>query len=85
MYTNGCENNYDLENAAILRHGKIPTLEKELNDLKEKDKMKLLSDNVDRRMVAQASSTKSIALSGKYRSVIYFLHVEKFMLLGQQL
>lgn len=50
------ENNYDLENAAILRHGKIPTLEKELSDLKEKDKMKLLSDTVDSDAIAKVVS-----------------------------
>ncbi len=40
------ENNYDLEKAAILRHGKIPQLEKEILDLKTSDKTKLLSDTV---------------------------------------
>jgi ATP-dependent Clp protease ATP-binding subunit ClpB len=30
------ENNYDLERAAVLRHGTIPKLEKELADLEEK-------------------------------------------------
>ena len=40
------ENKYDLETAARLRHGEIPKLEKELEELKQKDEMKLLSDNV---------------------------------------
>lgn len=40
------ENVYDLEKAARLRHGEIPRIEKELQELKEKDKRKLLSDAV---------------------------------------
>ena len=40
------ENEYDLENAAILRHGTIPKLEKELEDLRKTSKNKLLSDVV---------------------------------------
>ena len=40
------ENEYDLENAAILRHGKIPKLEEELKELKEKSKNTMLSDTV---------------------------------------
>lgn len=34
------ENNYDLNKAAELRHGKIPSLEKELLQLEEKAKKK---------------------------------------------
>ena len=40
------ENNYDLERAAILRHGEIPKLEKELEELNNLEKNKLLSDTV---------------------------------------
>ena len=40
------ENNYDLEKAAVLRHGKIPELEKEIAEIKQKDETKLLSDTV---------------------------------------
>ena len=40
------ENEYDLENAAILRHGTIPKLEKQLEDLRKTSKNKLLSDVV---------------------------------------
>ena len=40
------ENNYDLEKAAVLRHGKIPKLEKEIAEIKQKDETKLLSDTV---------------------------------------
>lgn len=40
------ENEYDLENAAILRHGTIPKLEKELEQFRSNTKNKLLSDVV---------------------------------------
>ena len=50
------ENRYDLETAARLRHGTLPRLEKELEDLKSKDKMKLLSDNVTEDDIAAVIS-----------------------------
>jgi len=40
------ENNYDLEIAAKLRHGVIPNLQKELVELQQMDKSKILSDEV---------------------------------------
>ena len=40
------ENEYDLEKAAILRHGEIPKLEKELEALNNLEKNKILSDVV---------------------------------------
>ena len=40
------ENNYDLENAAILKHGKIPKLEEELKVLKDESNNTMLSDVV---------------------------------------
>ena len=40
------ENKYDLERAAILRHGEIPRVEKELDALNKVEKNKLLSDTV---------------------------------------
>ena len=40
------ENKYDLEQAAILRHGEIPRVEKELEELNKVEKNKLLSDTV---------------------------------------
>ena len=46
------ENNYDLETAARLRHGTIPSLEKELEELKKIDKSKILSDTVTEEGVA---------------------------------
>ena len=47
------ENDYDLENAAILRHGTIPKLEKELEELKNNSKNKLLSDIVESDDIAK--------------------------------
>ncbi len=46
------ENNYDLETAAKLRHGVLPTLERELEELKAQDTSKLLSDTVDEEDIA---------------------------------
>ena len=46
------ENNYDLENAARLRHGVIPKLEKELAELEEINKSEILSDTVDEESIA---------------------------------
>ena len=46
------ENNYDLETAARLRHGTIPKLEHELEELKENDKSDMLSDTVDEEGIA---------------------------------
>ncbi len=50
------EDNYDLETAARLRHGVIPTLEKELEALKEKNNSKVLSDTVDDESIASIIS-----------------------------
>ena len=50
------ENRYDLESAAKLQHGTIPKLEKELEELKSKDEMKLLSDNVTEEDIASVIS-----------------------------
>ena len=50
------ENNYDLETAAKLRHGTIPKLEKELNELLEKNKSEILSDTVDEDSIASIIS-----------------------------
>ena len=40
------ENKYDLERAAILRHGEIPRVEKEIEELNKIEKNKILSDVV---------------------------------------
>ena len=46
------EDNYDYEKAAILRHGTLPKLQKELDDLNEKNKNDILSDTVDDESIA---------------------------------
>ena len=46
------ENNYDLETAAKLRHGTLPRLEKELEELRKLDSAKILSDIVDEDDIA---------------------------------
>ena len=49
------ENNYDLERAAVLRHGTIPQLEKELADLEEKgidDHVRLVQESVTEEEIA---------------------------------
>ena len=50
------ENKYDLETAARLRHGTIPSLEKELIELNNKDENKILSDNVTSEDIATVIS-----------------------------
>ena len=49
------ENNYDLERAAVLRHGTIPQLEKELESLEEKgtdDHVRLVQESVTEEEIA---------------------------------
>ena len=46
------EDNYDLENAAILKHGTIPQLEKELKELQLQNKNDILSDTIDEESIA---------------------------------
>jgi len=50
------ENKYDLETAARLRHGTIPTLEKELESLRKQDESQILSDTVDEEKIAEIIS-----------------------------
>ena len=50
------ENNYDLEAAAKLRHGVIPTLKKEIEELKKSDKYQILSDTVTDESIAEIIS-----------------------------
>ncbi len=50
------ENNYDLESAAKLRHGTIPRLEKELQELQSQNKSDILSDTVDEEAIAKIIS-----------------------------
>ena len=50
------ENNYDLETAAKLRHGVIPKLENELENLRKSDRSDILSDTVDDESIASIIS-----------------------------
>ncbi len=50
------ENNYDLETAAKLRHGVLPKLERELEELKTMDSSKILSDTVDEEQICEVVS-----------------------------
>lgn len=50
------EDNYDLENAAVLKHGVIPQLEKELKELQAQNKNEILSDTIDEESIAQIIS-----------------------------
>ncbi|HCM90180.1 MULTISPECIES: ATP-dependent chaperone ClpB [Vagococcus] len=49
------ESNYDLEEAAVLRHGTIPKLQQELKELEAKE------DNSDTKMVQEVVTDKEIA------------------------
>ena len=57
------ENEYDLETAARLKHGVIPTLEKELASLREKNNNRILSDVVTPDDIAVVISGQDEALS----------------------
>ncbi len=50
------ENNYDLEVAARLRHGVLPTLNKELEDLRSTTNSQILSDEVTEEDIAKIVS-----------------------------
>ncbi len=50
------EANYDLENAARLKHGTIPSLEKELLELRNNTKSQILSDVVEEEDIATVIS-----------------------------
>ena len=50
------EDNYNYEKAAILRHGTLPKLQKELDELNNKNKNEILSDIVDEESIANIVS-----------------------------
>ena len=50
------EDEYELERAAILRHGTIPKLNNELEELQKKNKNNILSDSVDDEDIAKIIS-----------------------------
>lgn len=75
------ENNYDLESAAKLRHGTVPKLEKELEELEKKNKSDILSDTVDEESIAAIISKWTnipvVKLVGGEREKL--LHLEENM------
>ena len=50
------ENEYNLEEAARLRHGVIPKLEHELEEIKKNDKNEILSDSIGENEIAEVIS-----------------------------
>ena len=50
------ENSYDLETAARFRHGEIPRLERELEELNSREKNRILSDTVNEEDIAYVIS-----------------------------
>ncbi len=50
------ENSYDLEEAAKLRHGVLPKLNQELEELKKSDTSKILTDTVDEEQICEVVS-----------------------------
>ena len=75
------ENNYNLEEAAKLRHAIIPNLEKELNELTKNNKSDILSDTIDDESIASIiSKWTNIPISklvGTEREKL--LHLEEHM------
>ena len=83
------ENDYDLETAARLRHGEIPRLEKELQELKEKDERKLLSDTVDEEDICTVISKwtnipLSKLLSGEQEKLLHLEETLSKRVMGQE-
>ena len=64
------ENSYDLETAAKLRHGTLPKLEKELEELNNKAKNEILSDTVDEEDIAKIISNWTKSTIRKTQSFI---------------
>ena len=75
------ENNYDLESAARLRHGTIPKLERELEELNKMNKSDILSDTVDEddiaRIISKWTNIPISKLVGSERDKL--LHLEDNM------
>ena len=75
------ENNYDLESAARLRHGTIPRLERELEELNKINKSDILSDTVDEddiaRIISKWTNIPISKLVGSERDKL--LHLEDNM------
>ena len=75
------ENTYDLETAARLRHGTIPKLEKELEELNKQNKNEILSDTVDEEDIAKIiSNWTKIPISKLFGGEIEkIIHLEENM------
>ena len=82
------ENNYDLETAARFRHGEIPKLEKELNELNGLEKNRILSDTVNEEDIAMVISKwtnipLSKLMSGEREKLINLYDNMKKNVMGQ--
>ena len=82
------ENNYDLETAARFRHGEIPKLEKELNELNGLEKNRILSDAVNEEDIATVISKwtnipLSKLMSGEREKLINLYDNMKKNVMGQ--
>ena len=82
------ENNYDLETAARYRHGEIPRLEKELQELNNLEKNRLLSDTVSEEDIAQVISKwtnipLSKLMSGEKEKLLHLYDNMKKIVMGQ--
>ena len=82
------ENNYDLETAARYRHGEIPRLEKELVELNNMEKNRILSDIVNEEDIAQVISKWtnipiSKLMSGEREKLIHLFDNMKKNVKGQ--
>ncbi len=83
------ENQYDLEQAARLRHGEIPRLEKELQALKEKDSKRILSDSVSEEDICMVISKwtnipLSKLLSGEKEKLLHLEDTLAKRVIGQK-
>ena len=82
------ENNYDLETAARFRHGEIPRIEKELNELNSTSESRLLSDSVTEEDIATVISKwtnipLSKLMSGEKEKLIHLFDNMKKNVMGQ--
>ena len=82
------ENNYDLETAAKLRHGTLPTLEKELEVLRKSDESQILSDTVDEESIASiiakwTNIPVSKLVSGEREKLLHLEENMKKRVMGQ--
>ena len=82
------ENNYDLETAARFRHGEIPRIEKELEELNNMEKNRILSDTVNEEDIALVISKWtnipiSKLMSGEREKLLHLFDSMKKSVKGQ--